>query len=76
MNFARLIVPFVLGWLLGLLSCRYCGRAARRVGAVVSAVASGLRQRGLPPEVFEPIGRHFGIAHCVLNILVAEIVLQ
>jgi hypothetical protein len=30
----------------------------------------------LSPEVFEPIGRHFGVSHRVLDILVAEVMLQ
>src|SRR5271166_367675 len=30
----------------------------------------------LPPEITEPIGCHLGVAHGVLDILVAEIVLQ
>src|SRR5215468_9138340 len=28
------------------------------------------------PKVFEPVGRHFGVPDCVLNVLVAEVMLQ
>jgi hypothetical protein len=30
----------------------------------------------LAPEVFEPIGRQFGVADCVLNVSVAQVGLQ
>src|SRR5262245_40301003 len=30
----------------------------------------------VPPKVLEPIGRHFGISDGVLDVLVAEVVLQ
>ena len=29
-----------------------------------------------PPKVLEPVGRHFGVPHGVLDVLVAEVVLQ
>src|SRR5262245_29508985 len=32
--------------------------------------------RSVSPKVFEAIGRHFGVAHRVLDVLVPEIVLQ
>src|SRR5262245_37924720 len=30
----------------------------------------------IPPKVFEPVGRHFGVPDGVLNVLVPEVVLQ
>ena len=30
----------------------------------------------VPPKVFEPVGRHFGIPDRVLNVLVPEVLLQ
>src|SRR5215831_14669840 len=30
----------------------------------------------VPPKVFEPVGRHFGVPDRVLNVLVPEVVLQ
>src|SRR5262249_48656090 len=30
----------------------------------------------VPPKVLEPVGRHFGVPDCVLNVLVPEVVLQ
>ena len=30
----------------------------------------------VPPKVFEPLGRHFGVPDGVLNVLVPEVVLQ
>src|SRR5262245_20803516 len=38
--------------------------------------ASRPEVRSAPPKVLEPVGRHFGVAHRVLNVLVPEIVLQ
>src|SRR5262245_9891516 len=32
--------------------------------------------RSAPPKVLEPVGRHFGVPDRVLNVLVAEVVLQ
>src|SRR5271166_1815622 len=42
----------------------------------VSPVCASRCARLLPPEITEPIGCHLGVAHGVLDILVAEIVLQ
>ena len=30
----------------------------------------------VPPKIFEPVGRHFGVSDGVLNVLVAEVMLQ
>jgi len=30
----------------------------------------------LSPEILEPVGRHFGVAHRVLDVLMPEVVLQ
>src|SRR5262245_7042127 len=38
--------------------------------------ASRPEVRSAPPKVLEPVGRHFGVAHRVLNVLVPEVMLQ
>src|SRR5262245_55210500 len=30
----------------------------------------------VPPKILESVGRHFGVPDCVLNVLVAEVMLQ
>src|SRR5262249_19949063 len=30
----------------------------------------------VPPKILEPVGRHFGVPDCVLDVLVAKVVLQ
>ena len=30
----------------------------------------------IPPKIFEPVGRHFGVSDRVLDVLVAKVVLQ
>ena len=51
---------------------------ARLFGRAFSSPKSSFPRRAasVPQEVLEAIGRHFGIARGVLNVLVAEVVLQ
>jgi len=46
------------------------------VGRAESMLRSGVRARSSAPEVFEPSRRQLGVAHRVLNVLVAEIGLK
>jgi hypothetical protein len=44
--------------------------------AAGSGFAVDLADVGLSPEILEPVRREFGVAHCVLDILVPEVVLH
>src|SRR5262245_66350954 len=49
-------------------------RRQRRVVALVCLL--GASTTLVPPKVLEPVGRHFGVSDRVLDVLVAEVVLQ
>jgi hypothetical protein len=48
----------------------------RTVPVPTRSAGDGRQSTLISPEVREPIGRELGIAHLVLDVLVAEIVLQ
>src|SRR6266436_2635854 len=57
-------------------SCGLPQSASCSENFVIPPDVFGQTLRSSPPKVFEAIGRHLGVPHCVLNVLVPEVVLQ